>query len=60
MTPQEILNKPLLELTKEEQTRIVNMASYYQQYISGDAYIPLQDLPKYEAAYKRLYGRGCA
>lgn len=60
MTPQEILTKPLLELTKEEQTRICNMASCFQQHLNGDAYIPLQDLPKFEAAYKRLYGQGCA
>jgi hypothetical protein len=56
MTPQEIMTKPLLELTKEEQTRIVGMADHYGQYMEGNAYIPLQDLPKYKAAYKRLHG----
>lgn len=55
MTPQEILNKPLPELTKEEQTRIYGMAKYYQLYLAKHAYIPLQDLPKYEAAYQRLH-----
>ncbi len=57
MTPQEILDKPLSELTKEEQTRISNMAICFQQHMNGEAYIPLQDLPKFEAAYKRLYGK---
>lgn len=55
MTPQEILNKPLLKLTKDEQTRIANMAKYYKLYLAKHAYIPLQDLPKYEAAYQRLH-----
>ena len=31
------------------------MADYYRQYINGDAYIPLQDLPRYERAFKKIY-----
>lgn len=57
MTPQEILDKPLSELTKEEQARIANMASCYRQHMNGETYIPLQDLPKFEAAYQRLYSK---
>lgn len=60
MTPQEILDKPLSELTKDEQTRIVAMSDRYQDYLADRAYIPLQDLPKYKAAYQRLYVQGCA
>lgn len=30
-------------------------AELYKQYIQGWAYIPLQDLPMYEKAYKEIY-----
>ena len=45
----------IADMPKEEQTRMVNMANHYRQYKNGTAYIPLQDLPKYEAAYQRIY-----
>ena len=44
-------------MPKEEQTRTVNMAEMYGQYLAENAYIPLQDLPKYERAYKQVYGK---
>lgn len=31
-------------------------ADLYRQYLLGWAYIPLQDLPIYEKAYKEIYG----
>ena len=34
---------------------LVAMADVYKQYIQGWAYIPLQDLVRYERAYKEMY-----
>lgn len=34
---------------------VVTMADVYKQYIQGWAYIPLQDLVRYERAYKEIY-----
>lgn len=31
------------------------MAEVYKQYIQGWAYIPLQDIVRYERAYKEIY-----
>jgi hypothetical protein len=31
-------------------------ADIYKQYLQGWAYIPIQDLPIYEKAYKEIYG----
>lgn len=31
-------------------------AQRYREYLNGYAYIPLQDLSKYEKAYKLIYG----
>ena len=31
-------------------------ADIYKQYLQGWAYIPIQDLPIYENAYKEIYG----
>ena len=33
------------------------LAERYKEYLGGLAYIPLQDLPKYEKAYKKVYGK---
>ena len=32
------------------------MALRYKQHVLGWAYIPIQDLPMYERAYKEVYG----
>jgi hypothetical protein len=45
----------ITDMPKEEQTRLVNMAERYSQYTAGNAYIPLQDLPKYESAFKQIH-----
>lgn len=34
----------------------MDMAEKYKMWVQGWAYIPLQDLPKYEKAYKEIYG----
>ena len=34
----------------------IAMSDMYAQYLLGWAYIPLQDLPKYEKAYKKVKG----
>lgn len=46
----------LLKLTKQEQSVLVAQAETYKQYIQGHAYIPQQDLVKYEKAYNTIYG----
>ena len=33
----------------------LRMATIYKQYVNGFSYIPLQDLPLYEKAYKEVY-----
>lgn len=47
----------IADMSREEQTRMVNMAERYGQYTAGNAYIPLQDLPKYESAFNQVYRR---
>ena len=47
----------IADIPKEEQTKTVNMAERYGQYLAENAYIPLQDLPKYERAYKQVYSK---
>lgn len=47
----------IAEMPKEEQTRMVNMAERYKEYLAEHAYIPLQDLPKYESAFNQIYHR---
>ncbi len=37
-------------------TTNIARAEVYKQYIQGWAYIPLQDLSKYEKAFKAIYG----
>lgn len=39
----------------ETMTMIMNMAKRYRLYLLGLAYIPYQDLPRYERAYKEWY-----
>ena len=34
----------------------LEMAKRYRQYLLGNAYIPYQDLAKYEKAHKAIYG----
>lgn len=36
---------------------IIEQAKIYKMYIQGWAYIPLQDLAKYEKAYNLVYGK---
>lgn len=47
----------IADMPKGEQARMANMAERYGQYMAENAYIPLQDLPKYERAYKQVYGK---
>ena len=35
----------------------VNMANYYKLYLNGFAYIPLQDIGRYQKAYEQVYGK---
>ena len=39
------------------QQQAVAMARRYQQHLNGYAYIPLQDMVKYEQAYRLVYGK---
>ena len=34
---------------------IIAQAERYRQYMQGWAYIPLQDLPRYEKSFKQIY-----
>lgn len=33
----------------------MNLAKRYKEYLAGYAYIPYQDLPKYEKAFDEVY-----
>jgi len=35
----------------------VAMAERYKECQAGNAYIPLQDMARYETAYKKVYGK---
>ena len=41
-------------MAQKPTTAEIVRADYYRQYMLGFAYIPLQDLPKYEKAFKKL------
>ena len=43
------------DLTIEQQEQMVDMSARYKMYLHGYAYIPLQDLPKFENAFKIVY-----
>ena len=42
-------------MNQEQDIQKLEMAQRYRQHLLGHAYIPLQDLPKYEKAFKEIY-----